>query len=76
VEIGIIPSAGLSYWGFQMRKLALAITALLAGSLAIAAAAEKAHRKHAAANHARPAPAQPLENPPTRLPVPPDTFRA
>ncbi|HLG82144.1 MAG TPA: hypothetical protein VKY22_14095 [Bradyrhizobium sp.] len=59
-----------------MRKLAvLVIATVVATAYAGADAAEKAHRKHAA-NPPKAGPAQPVENPVTRLPVPVDTFRA
>ena len=63
-----------------MRKLAvLVIATVVAIAYAGADAAEKAHRRHAAnppKNPPRPSSVQPAENPPTRLPVPVDTFRA
>jgi hypothetical protein len=59
-----------------MRKLAILVIATVAATAyAGADASEKAHRKHAA-NPPKASPAQPLENPVTRLPVPVDTFRA
>jgi len=58
-----------------MRKLAiLVIATAVATAYAGADASEKAHRRHAVPPKA--SPAQPVENPVTRLPVPADTFRA
>jgi len=59
-----------------MRKLAvLVIATVLATAYAGADASEKVHRKHAA-NPPKAAPAQSVDHPVTRLPVPVDTFRA
>ncbi len=60
----------------DIRRLAIPVVAIvLATACAGAGASEKAHRKHAA-NPPKAAPAQPVENPPARRPVPPDMFRA
>jgi len=59
-----------------MRRLAiLVIATMLATAYAGADASERGHRKHTANPH-KAAPAQPVEHPVTRLPVPVDTFRA
>jgi hypothetical protein len=59
-----------------MHRLAiLVIATIVATAWAGADAAEKTHRKHAP-NPPKASPAQPVENPVTRLPVPVDTFRA
>jgi hypothetical protein len=59
-----------------MRKLAvLVIAAILATAFTSVDASAKTHHKHAA-NHAKAAPTEPVEKPQTRLPVPPDAFRA
>ena len=59
-----------------MRKLAILVVAsILATAYAGADAAEKGCHKHAA-NPPKASPAQPVESPTTRVPVPVDTFRA
>ena len=59
-----------------MRKLAILVVAsVLATAYAGADASEKPRHKHAA-NPPKASPAQPVQNPTTRLPVPADTFRA
>ena len=58
-----------------MRKLAILVVAsILATAYAGADAAEKGRHKHA--NPPKASPAQPVESPTTRVPVPVDTFRA
>lgn len=60
-----------------MRKLAvLVIVTLLTTAYVGANAAERAHRRHSVSKPQKPAATLPVENPVTRLPVPPDTFRA
>ncbi len=61
-----------------MRKLAVfAIATLLATAFSAAGAAEKNHhRRHVRVNVHKSHPVKPAEKPVTRLPVPPDTFRA
>jgi hypothetical protein len=59
-----------------MRRLAiLVIATMLATAYSAADALERVHHKHSANPH-KAAPAQPVEHPVTRLPVPVDTFRA
>lgn len=59
------------------KSVALAIAFLLLPALS-AGAANSLHRKHVVhhARKARPSEAAPVAPPVTRLPVPPDTFRA
>ena len=60
-----------------MHKLTvLVIAALLATAFSGVDASEKTHRRHATSSPQKTRPAQPVENPATRLPVPVDTFRA